>query len=152
MHLCCGRLRLVESSGGDLNASGASLIPLAMILRTSGRGHMISSRPRCCNLQPRKSVSCMFVQSGVELAATGTRLLQLPPPPGLLTSPHGAPPSSATAPATAVRSRPPSRRHLHPNTSLHVCCFLAGSVFADSGISDCCSNDVVLNEIHRNLA
>ncbi|TWW70708.1 Adhesion G-protein coupled receptor G2 [Takifugu flavidus] len=26
-----------------------------------------------------------------------------------------------------------------------------GSVFADSGISDCCSNDVILNEIHRNL-
>lgn len=53
-HLCCGRLRLLQSSGGDLNVSGASLIPLAMILRTSGRGHMISSRPRCRNLQPCK--------------------------------------------------------------------------------------------------
>ena len=27
----------------------------------------------------------------------------------------------------------------------------SGSALADSGISDCWSNDVILNEIHRNL-
>lgn len=68
-HLCCGRLRLVESSGGDLNASAASLIPLAMILRISGRGHMISSRvkvSRAClcrvewNSQPPEHACCGF--------------------------------------------------------------------------------------------
>lgn len=31
----------------------------------------------------------------------------------------------------------------------HLCRSITGSVFADSGISDGCSNDVILNEIHR---
>lgn len=52
----------------------------------------------------------------------------------------------------AVSSRPPSMHRLLFNAFRHhTCCFRAGSVFADSGISDCCSNDVILNEIHRNL-
>lgn len=36
-----------------------------------------------------------------------------------------------------------TRRHKH------LCRSVTGSVFADSGISDSCSNDVILNEIHR---
>lgn len=50
-----------------------------------------------------------------------------------------------------MSSRPLSMHPVHLNALLHhTCWFLAGSVFADSGISDCCSNDVILNEIHRN--